>query len=180
MEDEIPIRDRLRDLYIEFFEKGSPLTLAQLSERSRDLVGQHVPFYSIRSWSSEGNWSSRIRGLMRENPNYITDLTFLKLWKDRLMASEEVSWRERSAAARGYVGFLKKIPIELRWSFETEIMEVAEYLRSMIFTRWDHIPSIPANQLSTAWKELDGMVDVVIEVDSDAVERDKILLEGRE
>lgn len=186
MSDETPIRHRLRDLYIRFFEDGTPITLAQLSERSKILVGQHVPITSIRWWSATDHWSSRLRGQLEAIPNLSTTSEFLYHWKEAVLSSryklsgKDKSWKDRAADARGFLTFVKKIPQEMRWRIETDIFEVSDHLQKTTLANWDSIPSTYRNTLSTVWSELDGMLDVAVYVEEDGVEREKILMAGRE
>ncbi len=61
---------RVRDAYVE-----SWISLAQISENSKEMFGQHVSFDTIKKWSAENNWEDRRRKARVVCPHCGEDIT---------------------------------------------------------------------------------------------------------
>ena len=173
------IRQIIEDFYIQAIKDGKPVNLRWLAEHSEEIVGEPVPYPTLRMWSFQQNWSAVIAKTLGDSPDLAISKEFINLSRESLLASQ--SWKEMASNAKAFIVAVKGLSKEYFLIVEPDVSEVYEFLNKHLLEEWDAIKPVSARTtIFTSAMQLKKMLPKVVVIKDDGVSPDAALLEDRQ
>jgi hypothetical protein len=162
-------RQLAKETYVQMraFSGGHAMSLEAFSLRSAEILGEHVPLSTMKSWSSRDGWSDALIDVTFEGSAELRNMReVLDIWTGEIFCYKEglpetkPEASDLVAAASAYRKIVRKLPKGISFLIEEEIEQVRTVLLDFVLSRPEK-PSINARYFSTAsgiWTDLGSLL----------------------
>lgn len=176
------MREKSKEVYISLVSSGTPISPKEFAKRSFELLGEEVPYETIRDWYKKDDWASsvvlsdfgdseevsRTRSYMRDAFNALQQI------------GPEVTGNDVCSFAALYKKMASKLPEAFYPLIEEEVIQIREILyASYCKFKKKGISQRTLTRIGGVWADLNQFVVRNVEVEEATVPADDLILQQR-
>jgi hypothetical protein len=144
------LMERAKEVYIEYYKRGTPLSFVRFADLSEGILGTHVDAPTIRLWAAKNNWMGAIRTVQMGLSDELRD-TFdvIERAYTRLIESDE---RNCADAAYAFMLLVKSLPGEAKHFVDDKVEDAVKII--MNYLCMTELSNKTFSRLSSTWNAL--------------------------